>query len=277
MLIKSVWDLIQVSMIHNSTIQSENLLTPSNILQLRTLSDHHEFNLAYNASDPVRAIEGSVLAAQIVQQLNATITGNSSTPVGIQFGEYASFFSFFGQAQLPAASVNFTGINNFASSMVFELLTNGTVNATSYPSTDDISVRFLFRNGSDDSYPLEPYPLFGQSQIELPWSTFVSEMENFAVGNQEDWCNVCGNTSTACSPTTTAAPSSSSSSASATPSSSGGISKAVAGVIGAVVTLAVILGVLVLLMVAGGLRLVKNGSGAAKTAAAAETVAPLKE
>src|SRR5208282_4385640 len=109
-----------VSMIHNSTVQSENLLTPSNVLQLRTLSDHHEFNLAYNASDSVRAIEGSVLAAQIVQQLNATITGNSSTPVGIQFGEYASFLSFFGQAQLPAVSVNFTGINNFASSMVFE-------------------------------------------------------------------------------------------------------------------------------------------------------------
>ena len=51
----TVWDLIQVSLIHNATIQSSNLLTPANLLQLETLSDHHEFNLAYNATDPVRA------------------------------------------------------------------------------------------------------------------------------------------------------------------------------------------------------------------------------
>jgi hypothetical protein len=250
-------------MIHNSTIQSSDILTPSNVLQLQTLSDHHEFNLAYNASDPVRAIEGSVLAAQVVQQLNATIAGNSSTQIGIQFGEYASFLSFFGQAQLPSVSVNFTGINNFASSMVFELVTNSTVSATSYPTTDDISVRFLFRNGSDASYPLEAYPLFGQSQIELPWNTFVSEMGNFSISSQADWCNVCGNTSTACSSTTSAPSSGSSSSASSTPAS-GGVSRAVDGVIGAMVTLAVILAIVALSMLIGGFRIVREGHRAVK-------------
>jgi hypothetical protein len=56
-------------MIHNSTIQSSDLLTPSNVLQLQTLSDHHEFNLAYNASDPIRAVDGAVLAAQVSKLL----------------------------------------------------------------------------------------------------------------------------------------------------------------------------------------------------------------
>lgn len=173
MLTPPVWDFIQVSMIHNATIPSDNLLTASNVLQLRTLSDHHEFNLAYNASEPIRAIDGSVLAAQIVQSLNATIIGESAIPFNVQFGEYANFLSFFGLAQLPAASVNFTGINNFASSMVFELVTNATVTSTSYPSTDDISVRFLFANGTAGYAPLNPYPLFGQEQLVLPWDTFV--------------------------------------------------------------------------------------------------------
>jgi hypothetical protein len=247
-------------MIHNATIQSSNLLTPSNVLQLQTLSDHHEYNLAYNATDPVRAIDGSVLAAQVVQALNATITGKSSTSINVQFGEYANFLSFFGLAQLPAASVNFTGINNFASSMVFELVTNSTVSNTSYPSADNINVRFMFANGTAGAAPLNEYPLFGQSQMELPWSMFVSEMSKFVVGSQDAWCAACGAGSTACNSTSSTSAGSSSSSPTASSSSSGGISRAVDGVIGAMVTLAVILALIALLMLVGGLRLVRKGS-----------------
>jgi hypothetical protein len=246
-------------MIHNTTIPSSDLLTSSNVLQLRTLSDHHEFNLAYNASDPVRAIDGAVLGAQVVQALNATISGASAVPFNVQFGEYANFLSFFGLAQLPAVSVNFTGINNFASSMVFELVTNSTVSNTSYPSTSDISVRFLFANGTAGQAPLNEYPLFGQTQLELPWSTFVSEMDKFAIGSQSDWCSACGAGSTACN-TTSASTGSSSASPTASSSSGGGISRAVDGVIGAMVTLAVILALSALLMLVGGFRLVRKGS-----------------
>jgi hypothetical protein len=259
-------------MIHNATIQSSNLLTPSNVLQLQTLSDHHEFNLAYNASDTIRAVDGAVLAAQVVQALNATIEGNSATPINVQLGEYANFLAFFGLAQLPAASVNFTGINNFASSMVFELVTNSTVTNTSYPSADNISVRFLFANGTAGQAPLNQYPLFGQSQIELPWSTFVTEMDKFAIGSQDAWCSACGAGSTACNSTTTASSGTSSSSPTASSSSGGGgISKAVAGVIGAMVTLAVILAAIAALMLIGGLRLVSKGSLAARNGVVAGT------
>lgn len=247
-------------MIHNTTIQSSNLLTPSNVLQLQTLSDHHEFNLAYNASDTIRAIDGAVLGAQVVQALNATIAGKSAVPFNVQFGEYANFLSFFGLAQLPAASVNFTGINNFASSMVFELVTNSTVSNTSYPSSDGISVRFLFANGTAGQAPLNEYPLFGQTQLELPWSTFVSEMDKFAIGSQSAWCSACGAGSTACNTTTSASTGSSSASPTASSSSGGGISRAVDGVIGAMVTLAVILALIALLMLVGGFRLVRKGS-----------------
>ena len=248
-----------MSLIHNTTIQSSDLLTPSNVLQLQTLSDHHEFNLAYNASDPVRAIDGAVLGAQVVQALNATIAKQSAVPFNVQFGEYANFLAFFGLAQLPAASVNFTGINNFASSMVFELITNSSISNTSYPSSDDISVRFLFANGTAGQAPLNQYPLFGQTQMELPWSTFVSEMNKFAIGSQSAWCSACGPTSTACNTTTSASTGSSSASATASSSSGdGGISRAVAGVIGAMVTLGVFLALVALLMLAG-FRLVKKG------------------
>lgn len=252
--------MIHVSEIHNSSIPSKDLLTPEVLLQLQVLANEHEFGLAYNASDKIRALSGSTLAAQIVQQLNTTVTGKSKVPVGIQFGAYASFLSFFGLAQLPAASVNFTGIVDYASSMTFELVTNATVSNTSYPSNSDISVRFLFSNGSASENPLNAYPLFGQKDTVIPWNTFVTEMDKFAIGDQADWCIACGNTTGVCASTATSSGSTPSSSSS--PSGSGGVSKVVAGVIGAMVTLAVILGLEALILLAGGFRIAKKRSAA---------------
>jgi len=206
-----------------------------------------------------------------VQQLNATIVGKSKQQVGIQFGAYASFLSFFGLAQLPAASENFTGIVDYASSMAFELITNATVSNTSYPSTSDISVRFLFSNGSAAANPLTAYPLFNQSSTVLTWTAFVDSMNKIAIGDQASWCSACGNTTGVCASTTTTSSSSNpSSTASVTGSNGSGMSLAVAGVIGAMVTLAVILGVEALIMLLGGFRLAKKASGAAKT----ETAVP---
>jgi hypothetical protein len=247
-------------MIHNQTIPSSSLLTPDVVTQVSTLANHHEFELAYNATDPIRAIAGMTLAAQIIQQLNSTLAAPYTPLLSIQFGEYASFLSYFGLASLPSVSVNFTGITNFASSMTFELVTNATVTATSYPPLSEISVRFLFSNGSAAENPLTPYPLFGMDTLELPWTTFLNEMESFAIGNQTAWCDACGASSTACS-ATSSSPTPTPSATSA--SSSKGMSAAVGGVIGAMVTLGVILGLEALLLLVAGLRVVKNGTGVA--------------
>jgi hypothetical protein len=267
--------LIHVSQIHNKTIQSGNLLTRDAVFQLQTLADNHEYNLAYNSSDQIRAISGSTLAAQILQQLNTTITENSKSQVGIQFGNYASFLSFFGLAQLPKASENFTGIVDYASSMTFELVTNATVTNTSYPTSDQISVRFLFSNGTASKNPLTAYPLFGQSETAISWPTFVDEMNKFAIGDQATWCQQCGNSTGVCAPTGTSSSSGTApSSTSSKSTSSGGISNAVAGVIGAMVTLAVIFGLEALIMLLGGLRLVnKKRLGAGQVTA--ESVSPV--
>lgn len=60
-----VYDYIHVSTIHNSSIPSDDLLTNDTLSQLLTLANNHEFNLAYNASESIRAIAGSTLAAQM--------------------------------------------------------------------------------------------------------------------------------------------------------------------------------------------------------------------
>lgn len=228
----------------------------------------------------MRAIAGKVLAAQAVQFLNATISSASkSSSFGVQFGAYGSFGSFFGLANLTAANPDFYGIADYASSMAFELVTNATVSNTSYPAAADISVRFVWHNGTASNIS-EPaaYPLFGGSSTEVSWKDFVTSMDSFAIGTTEAWCTACQNTTGACAAYASSSSSNSSSSSGASGSSTtsdeksgNGLSPAVNGVIGAFVTLAVVLGLEALVLVVGGYRVVSK-KALAGGAATAQTV-----
>ena len=153
--------------------------------------------------------------------------------------------------------------------MTFELFT--TAAPDPFPAAEDLSVRFLFHNGTtgNNSVPVA-YPLFGQSATTLPWNDFVKGMNAFAVGSQSQWCEACGNSTGVCA----GAQSSNPGPVVRGGSGGSGISKAVAGVIGAMVTLAVILGVEGLVMLVAGLRLVRKnrvgGGGAGTTGNAVE-------
>jgi hypothetical protein len=195
------------------------------------------------------------LVGEIVQFFNSSITSKGSSKLGIQFGAYGTFLSFFGLTNLTFANVNFTGIPDYASSMVFELFTSGT-NSSSYPSADDLMVRFFFSNGSTgDLGDPTPYPMFGGSALELSWNDFSSNMSAVGITTTEQWCHICGNTTGVCANST------STSSSSNIPSSGHkGMSLGVAGVIGAMVTLAVVLGLEALIALIAGLRVVRKGA-----------------
>jgi hypothetical protein len=222
--------------------------------------------LAFNKSEPIRAVAGSIIAAQVVSALNATITSKGMSKLNIQFSAYAGMQSFFGLANLISVDENFYGVPDYASTLTWELVTNATVSSGSWPSEDEISVRFLFHNGttSNISEPTE-YDLFGTNQSTLPWSEFATHMNKFAISSQEDWCYACGNTTGVCSPSALGVANNSSTVTGS--SSSISMSLAVAGVIGAMATLAVILGIELLIMILGGLRFVSKkrlaGIGAA--------------
>jgi hypothetical protein len=270
----TIFDLLNVASIHNSSsnFPSADLLTNETFFQLRTLADQHEFALAYNESDPIRAVTGAIIASQVVSALNDTITGGFKNKLNIQFGAYAGMLSFFGLANLTAASSDFYGVPDYASTLTWELVTNATVSSTSLPTADQIGVRFFFHNGttSNTSVPTE-FPLFGTGQSPLPWSQFLSSMNAFSIDDQASWCKACGNSTGQCSPQALGeddSSSSNSSSSSSSGSGSGGISKAVAGVIGAMVTLAVILGLELLAILIGGFRVVSKKRLARSGAAA---------
>jgi hypothetical protein len=236
--------VINVAQIHNTTnYNNSELITPEVFTQLRTLANAHEWGFAYNTSDDTRAIAGKVLAAQIVQFLNGTVTHTSTSKIAIQFGAYGTFLSFFGLADLPAVSDDFRGIVDYASSMAFELFTN----SSTAPSADNTYVRFVFHNGTASAEsPPSVYPLFGSNMDVLGWKDFVAGVQKFAVGSTAQWCTACGNYTGTC-----AAYDPNGAAAVGASAAGNGLSAAINGLIGAVVTLAIVLVVTMGLLLSG--------------------------
>ncbi|KAK7711019.1 hypothetical protein SLS64_001398 [Diaporthe eres] len=265
----AIFDYVHVSQIHNTSIPSDDLLTNDTVVQLQTLANVHELGLAFNASEPVRAIAGAVLAAQILDALNDTVESSlkktSAERFNVQFGAYASFMSFFGLSNLTTTSEDFKGIVDYASSMAFELVTNATVNGTDAPTTvnpDDVSVRFLFANGSaSDSAPAQEYPLFGQSETTIPWSDFVTNMQKFAIGDTPSWCTACGNSTGVCASASSSGSGSDSGSGASSSSSKSRLSAGAAAAVGVCSLLGLVL-LLILGAALAGFRVVKKGKRA---------------
>lgn len=169
--------------------------------------------------------------------------------------------AFFGLANLTAASEDFRGIVDYASSITFELVTNATVNGTDAAetvNTDDVSVRFLFANGtaSDTNSP-QTFPLFGQDQTTVSWNDFSAGMSKFAIGDTDSWCKTCGNTTGVCSSSSSSSSSGSGSSTSGSKEGSS-ITPGIAGGIGVLSMFGLVLLVSVVGALAG-FRIVKKG------------------
>ncbi|KAF3923334.1 hypothetical protein ABW21_db0203656 [Orbilia brochopaga] len=255
----ALYDVVNYAATHNETIASSDLLTPDAFLQLRTLADKQQWNLAFNASDKVRAVAGATFAADVVKHLDAMISSGGSKPkLGIQFNAYGTFLSFFGLAQLPAVSENFYGLPDYGSSMAFELFTNEPV-TTDFPKNEDINVRFLFHNGSTVAGgELQPYPLFGQDNAEISWTDFKQHMDEFAISTTEQWCDVCKNEDGICAGNAGESIDSKSQNGQHAKGERRGLSSVASGTLGALCTLVVILVIQGLIISIGGLAIVKK-------------------
>lgn len=229
----TIFDLLNVANVHNSSVN-----VPSDKLdQLRYYSDASEFARNFNRTMPDRAIGGMTLMGGLLHQLDQTVTSKGEQKMALFFGSYMTFYAFFGLSNLTNVSPDFQGCPNYASSIAFELYTEA--NMKTFPSdTNDLRVRFLFKNGTDGS--LTELPLFGRKETTLPWTDFKSEFNARSIQTASVWCARCKNTSGFCSqrgiaPDSTFASSTTTPSCEAKPK----LTLAQAGAIGAMVTLIV--------------------------------------
>lgn len=145
--------------------------------------------------------------------------------------------------------------------MMFELFSVHS-DTSPYPGKDDLWVRFLYRSSTDPGTGISEYPLFGRgySESRMKYNDFVAEMKAFAIQDVLSWCSICGSTDlfcTALQQTTgnvTDSPNKNS-------TRSYTLSPVVAGVIGAITTLAVIAMAATSAAVFGGLRIHRADAG----------------
>src|SRR5262249_38702016 len=127
-------------------------------------------------------------------------------------------------------------------------------NPKTYPSTDQLFVRFYYQNSSTNGstqYPhFQAYSLFGdgRSMMDMDWRSFETAISAIMLPGVGEWCKVCQSSSMFCAAYTQS-------------SSSGGLERGnkgmtlqVAGVIGAGVTLGVCAILVPLVMLVSGLR-----------------------
>ncbi|KAK8095047.1 Histidine acid phosphatase [Apiospora hydei] len=288
-----LWDYAAYQYSHNATVRDAlGAETLGRLGQLAS-DQQFDYNGNLSASglqkgDMIRAIAGRTLAGRVLAQLRSQIAGEYPQKLTLMVGSFEPMLAFF--AYLTAHPHCGSGtIPEPGSAMVFELFSvssssdndnSGNDNSSShgdsdsssiskrqqqYPTEDDLWVRFLYRSGTNASSEpsLTEYPLFGRgnSQSSMKWQAFHDAVSDIAVAGLSDWCRLCSAPTLYCM----AAEANNndgyggSSPSSSWPSTFGGsfrrrMSPTLAGVIGALVTLAAVALAGIAAFVIGGLR-----------------------
>ena len=259
-----IWDYLRYGLTHNTSIA--NHISESVYLYARALADQLVFALTGSLTasgatpgDQVRAIAGKTLATRVVEALYMNIdAGGQEDILTLLFGSFEPMVSFAALAGLASEqNPQFYSIPDPGSSMIFELFSLS-LNATDdYPDRADLSVRFLFQNGTGNGSEMVSYSLFGNDpSASMSFDEFVAGMEAIWMPSVADWCNTCSSLSIFC-PALVGDGGDGSSFGPSTGASSSGhhdVSPAVAGVIGAVVALVVAGIITAVLALFGGLR-----------------------
>lgn len=237
---------------HNQTVYDS--LAPSDLDKLYSLASEQQW--AYNTPSSgsyISSIAGQTVASKVLQQLATNIASDGvSNKLTLMFGSYEPFLSFFALSGLsigPAAQA-FNSLPQHGSVMAFELFSNPTNAAgqnisESFPTLDELFVRFFFRNGTNSTDTehshLTQYPLFGRgnSEVDMSWTDFVDDMSDIALYKIEDWCTSCGAVNLFCEAIEINTSNSTDQEITSSTGHKNNLSPAVAGVVGAAVTLAV--------------------------------------
>ncbi|KAI1409989.1 phosphoglycerate mutase-like protein [Hypoxylon sp. FL1857] len=264
-----LYDYARYAYDHDDSVRET--LNEDRMAILRSLADNQQFDLNGNLSasgsqegDMIRAISGRTLAAKVVAQLSAHIhSGSTANKMTLMFGSFEPFLAFFALSDLAntAPSGLFREIPEPGSAMVFELFS--TVNDSTYPQENELWVRFLYRNGTDSDAPLMEYPLFGRgnSEARMQWTDFQNEISKFAIQEVSTWCDLCSSITLFCDSLSYGTGSSSGwvDGNNGNGNRNASLSAPVAGVIGAVTTLAVLSLAGTTAFVFGGLRIRRKG------------------
>ncbi|KAH7347867.1 histidine phosphatase superfamily [Plectosphaerella cucumerina] len=276
-----LWEYVRYQQIHNTTVYvglelmtdlpsiMNTLENNARIWQQALYADGSISGVT--AKDTVRTIGGQTLADGILDRLTDIIT-TGGVPGDLKlvtmFTAFPALLSFFSLAGLRTSETDvnddFFGIPEPGAAMAFELVGDQPGAFGQFPDENNLWVRFVYRKDTDASTSFRAVPLFRRpnSQYVMPWVSFRTRMKEFTTG-VTGWCNMCDASGM---PYCQSRTGSGGSGAAVDGSSSGGGGSGVrnpviAGVIGAVVTLAVAGLIAAAAALFGGVRLYRRTKG----------------
>ncbi|KAK1982345.1 histidine phosphatase superfamily [Colletotrichum cereale] len=184
--------------------QSDFLMTYARQQQLNMTSNKAVSGL--QTGDMIRTIAGRTLAQKVVDAFRANSNyAGASSKMTLMFSSQEPFLSFFSLAQLqqgePTPLNPFWNIPQNGAAMVFELIGDkpDDDDANAYPTEDNLYVRFMYRENADPGTPFKEYALFGLGDAEPrpSYSRFKQEMLKFGV-DVSAWCTICGSAQPFC-------------------------------------------------------------------------------
>ncbi|KAF3318166.1 hypothetical protein TWF173_008901 [Orbilia oligospora] len=230
--------------------------------KLRIYANHLQFNMYGNTTTSVnpnwtsgdltedlRDVGGRLMAGKIARTFREQLASPGGRPNKFNFvlGGYDIMLSFFAIANLPSRSPDFFGLPDLGSSMVFELYTDDeTVGTDHIVDQQSIKVAFGFRNGTTVDDTLTYWPLFDQDdgEFSMPYQEFFAKLDEVAVRSVGQWCSVCSAKLDFCQGTGPANPPTGSNTDGENDEQGStqrhGMAPAVAGVIGAIIMLAIV-------------------------------------
>jgi hypothetical protein len=244
------FDFLNVESIHNATLAPQ--ISDDTLLRAKRFADIHEsYAFGPPEVESIGNIAGYAFSATLLDDMSRLSNASDALSISIVAASYKLFLSMATlldvQEYMPRDSVV-----DYASTFLFEL------------HSDD-SFRLLFRNGSAGEWA--PLSILGaEAGALLPRAQLEQHLRPLAVESLAEWCDACGETSArGCD--TLAALNGTGGAGFASPASTEGrqrVSPVVAGVIGALVALAVAAALLALWVWARGMPAYTGHAGEKK-------------
>ncbi|SNX83058.1 uncharacterized protein MEPE_01764 [Melanopsichium pennsylvanicum] len=237
----NIFDYLNVQKIHNATLAPQ--ITDQVLSNALSWAEYHEAGLfGVSSTSSLGSIAGRAMLNPLTDAIGRVANASDSLKVSVIAASYKPFFSLFSLFQISQLQGKLV---DYASAMVFEI-------------HQDNSMQVYFRNGSYGT--LDQYAVLDQQSMSV--DSFLQHYDSVKLESLADWCNACGETTArGCAALNALNGTGSGGKYSDVTSTTGKhqVSPVVAGVIGALVSLAFALVVIGVLAYLTGLTVVKRG------------------
>lgn len=234
----NLFDFLNVESIHNSTVR--DLVSPTQLAQAAYWANYLQAgSFSDTERNNVGNIGGQAMLSPLLNAVNDIYNSSNPLKFGYLSASYKPFLSLFTMWDLPAEVSQ--SVVSYASAAVLEV-------------RSDDTLRLLFRNGTDGAFT--SYGIMGHdAETGMGVSDFVSAMQPYALPTLSDWCDKCQTTDARGCAALAQLNGTGGAGYASIDSTTGRhhVSPVVAGVIGAMVTLALVAAGLAIWLVLGGL------------------------